>query len=370
MNFKIAVLSGDGIGPEVIAQAVKVLKAVSEKYNHTFQYCFADIGAIAIDKFGNPYPKETHSACLQADAILFGAIGHPEYDRDPNAKVRPEQGLLNMRKALNLFANVRPIQSYPSLHHLSPFKTNHIKNVNIAIYRELTGGIYFGNKGETDAGQTAYDHCVYSQDEVERIARKAFEAAQNRSHKLTLVDKSNVMATSRLWRKTVQELKGEYPDVEVHYMYVDNAAYQMMLYPQQFDVILTSNLFGDILSDEASILAGSLGMLPSASLGNDTALFEPIHGSYPQAAGKDVANPIGAILSAAMMLDYLGLQKEANDIQRAVQLFLENGFGTADLKPEKTIECSFAGELLAALVYDKHAEFKIKNITQSISTII
>jgi len=370
MSIKIAVLPGDGIGPEVIEQALKVLKAISEKYDHHFNFCFADIGAVAIDNYGDPYPNDAHDTCLKADAILFGAIGHPKYDNDPKAQVRPEQGLLRMRKLLSLFANVRPIKSYPSLIHLSPFKADHIKNVDIVVYRELTGGIYFGKKGLDDGGQSAYDHCVYSKDEIERIAHEAFKAAQSRRQKLTLVDKANVMATSRLWREVVQEIAPTYPGVKVEYMFVDNAAYQVIYYPQQFDVILTSNLFGDIISDEASILAGSLGMLPSASLGPETALFEPIHGSYPQAAGKDIANPIAAILSTAMMLEYLNLNEEAKDVRRAVRLFLENGFGTPDLKAEKTIECSFSGELLAALVYDKNAEFKIKNIVDSLSTII
>lgn len=370
MNFKIAVLPGDGIGPEVIDQALKVLKAVSEKYEHHFNYCFADVGAIAIDNYDDPYPKDTHDTCLNADAILFGAIGHPKYDHDPKATVRPEQGLLRMRKLLGLFANVRPIQSYPSLIHLSPFKADHIKNLDMVVYRELTGGIYFGKKGINDGGESAYDHCVYSKLEIEKIALEAFNAAQLRNKKLTLIDKANVMATSRLWREVVQALAPQFPEVTVEYMFVDNAAYQIIYYPQQFDVILTSNLFGDIISDEASILAGSLGMLPSSSIGAETALFEPIHGSYPQAAGKDRANPIATILSAGMMLDYLGLRKEAKDVGRAVRLFLENGFGTPDLKAEKTVECSFAGELLAALVYDKNAEFKIKNIVDSMSTII
>ncbi|MEL6988371.1 MAG: 3-isopropylmalate dehydrogenase, partial [Bacteroidota bacterium] len=370
MKFKIAILPGDGIGPEVIEQALKVLKAVSEKYNHHFNLCFAEVGAAAIDAYGDPYPDDTHHTCLNADAILFGAIGHPKYDNDPNAKVRPEQGLLRMRKLLSLFANIRPIQSYNSLIHLSPFKTEHIKNVDVAIYRELTGGIYFGEKGKSEDGTQAYDHCTYTQFEIQRIVREAFKAAQQRRNKLTLIDKANVMATSRLWRQEVQAISKEFPDVQVEYMFVDNAAYQIIYNPQQFDVIVTSNLFGDIISDEASILAGSLGMLPSASLGTETALFEPIHGSYPQAAGKDIANPIATILSTAMMLDYLNLKDEATDVRRAVRLFLENGFGTPDLKPEKTVECSFAGELIAALVYDKHAEFKIKNIVDSLSTII
>ncbi|MDX1938244.1 MAG: 3-isopropylmalate dehydrogenase, partial [Flavihumibacter sp.] len=311
MQKKIAILNGDGIGPEVTAQSIKVLNAVAQQYGHQFEYKEALIGADAIDKTGSALPAETVDICLDSDGVLFGAVGHPKYDNDPAAKVRPEQGILGIRKALQLFANIRPITTYPSLQHLSPLKPKQLEGVDCIIFRELTGGIYFGKKQTSEDGTYASDECSYSQPEIERIAHLAFQYAQKRRKKLTLVDKANVLDTSRLWRKTVQAIAAQYSDVAVDYMFVDNAAMQLIINPKQFDVILTENMFGDIISDEASVLAGSLGMLPSASVGNGTALFEPIHGSYPQAAGKDIANPLGSILSAAMLLDHFGLQKEA-----------------------------------------------------------
>jgi len=281
MKKNIAVLAGDGIGPEVTQQAVKVLNAIAERYEHHFFYKSAEVGAIAIDKTGDPLPKTTLDLCLNADAVLFGAIGHPKYDNDPSAKVRPEQGLLRLRKGLGLFANIRPVATYSSLLHLSPLRPERVKGADFVIFRELTGGIYFGEKerGETSAS----DLCVYHKFEIERIARLAFAAAMRRRKKLTLVDKANVLETSRLWREVVQQMASEYPEVAVDYMFVDNAAMQMIQWPTQFDVVLTENMFGDILSDEASVIAGSMGLLPSASIGENTALFEPIHGSYPQA---------------------------------------------------------------------------------------
>ena len=295
MKKNIAVIEGDGIGPEVTRQSVKVLDAIAEKFGHEFNYSYCLMGAISIDKTGTPLPQETIDICLDSDAILFGAIGHPKYDNDPTAKVRPEQGLLGLRKALQLFANIRPVSTYPSLHHLSPLKTKNIEGVDFVIYRELTGGIYFGKKETNAEGNYAVDECCYSTPEIERIAHLAFQAAQKRRKKLTLVDKANVLETSRLWRKVVKEIATQYSDVELNFLFVDNAAMQIILNPKQFDVILTENMFGDIISDEASVISGSLGLLPSASVGNRTSLFEPIHGSYPQAAGKDIANPIGSI---------------------------------------------------------------------------
>ncbi|MEL7219978.1 MAG: 3-isopropylmalate dehydrogenase, partial [Bacteroidota bacterium] len=295
-TFNIAVLSGDGIGPEVVAQARKVLDAISSRYGHTFNYQEALVGAIAIDETGDPLPEETVNACLDSDAVLFGSIGHPKYDNDPSAKVRPEQGLLRLRKTLGLYANLRPVTIYPSLRDLCPLRPERIEGVDMLIVRELTGGIYFGKRGRTEEGHGAYDTCMYTYPEVQRIAKIGFEEAQNRRKKLTLVDKANVLESSRLWREVVQKMAPQYPDVEVDYMFVDNAAMQLILYPAQFDVIITSNMFGDILSDASSVLAGSLGMLPSSSIGVHTSLFEPIHGSYPQATGKDTANPLATIL--------------------------------------------------------------------------
>src|SRR5580765_6778071 len=309
MKKNIVIIEGDGIGPEVTRQSLKILNAVAEKFHHSFDYTYCLMGAIAIDETGNPLPDETIEACLNSDAILFGAIGHPKYDNDPGAKVRPEQGLLKLRKTLQLFANIRPVTTYPSLHHLSPLKPRIIEGVDFIIFRELTGGIYFGKKELNEAGTQASDDCIYNREEIERIAHVAFQYAQQRRKKLTLVDKANVLETSRLWRKIVQELAAQYPDVKLDFLFVDNAAMQIILNPAQFDVILTENMFGDIISDEASVISGSLGLLPSASIGKGAALFEPIHGSYPQAAGKDIANPIGSILSAAMMLDHFGLHQ-------------------------------------------------------------
>ena len=318
MKKKIAVILGDGIGPEVTEQSIKVLNIIAKQFKHEFSYEHALMGAIAIDKTGNPLPDETIKICLASDAILFGAIGDPKYDNDPTAKVRPEQGLLKLRKELQLFANIRPVKTYETLQHLTPLKPRILENVDFIIFRELTGGIYFGDKTLSADGTVATDNCSYSVAEIERIAHLAFQYAQKRKKKLTLVDKANVLETSRLWRKVVQKIAGEYKDVTVDYLFVDNAAMQIILNPAQFDVVLTENLFGDIISDEASVLAGSLGMLPSASVGNTVALFEPIHGSYPQAKGKDIANPMGSILSAAMLLDHLGMQKEASIVREAV----------------------------------------------------
>lgn len=342
MEKNIAVLPGDGIGPEVIEEAIKVLNAIGGKYGHTFHYTFADVGAVAIDKHGDPLPEDTLQTCLNSDAILFGAIGHPKYDNDPTAKIRPEQGLLRLRKSLGLFANIRPVTAFPKLLHLSPLKEEKVKGVDFVIFRELTGGIYFGEKGKTEDG--AYDHCTYTTPEIERIAHLAFQEARKRKGKLTLVDKANVLETSRLWRKVVTDMHtSTYSDVEFDWMYVDNAAMQLIQWPGHFDVVLTENMFGDILSDEASVLMGSLGMLPSASVGAKTALFEPIHGSYPQAAGKDIANPLATILSAAMLLDALDMNQEALTIRAAVKNILEQGYGTEDIKAEHLCKCSELG---------------------------
>lgn len=344
---------GDGIGPEVTRQSMKVLDAVAEQYGHEFNYSYGLMGADAIDKTGNPLPDETLDVCLKSDGILFGAIGHPKYDNDPTAKVRPEQGLLKLRKSLQLFANIRPVSTYPSLHHLSPLKSSQLEDVDFVIYRELTSGIYFGKK-EVNADYTeASDLCTYNKEEIDRIAHLSFKAAQQRRKKLTLVDKANVLETSRLWRKVVQEISAQYPDVAVDYMFVDNAAMQIILNPKQFDVVLTENMFGDIISDEASVISGSLGMLPSASVGAATALFEPIHGSYPQAAGKDIANPIGSILSAALLLDHFGLTEEANRVRAGVAWTLSSKFVTKDIDPVSYYFTSTIGDLISDFVRNR-----------------
>jgi 3-isopropylmalate dehydrogenase len=353
MEKNIVVIDGDGIGPEVTRQAVKVLTAIAENFGHKFHFTYHLMGAIAIDKTGNPLPDETIEACLNSDAILFGAIGHPKYDNDPSAKVRPEQGLLKLRKSLQLFANIRPVTTYPSLHHLSPLKTKNIEGVDFVIFRELTGGIYFGKKELSEDKNRASDDCVYTREEIERVAHLAFQYAQQRRKKLTLVDKANVLETSRLWRKVIQEIATQYSDVAVDFLFVDNAAMQIIQNPKQFDVILTENMFGDIISDEASVITGSLGLLPSASVGKGAALFEPIHGSYPQAAGKDIANPLGSILSAAMLLDHLGLNKEAAHVREAVEWTLQNGFVTKDIDPINFYFTTTIGELICDYITNR-----------------
>ncbi|MEM1216843.1 MAG: 3-isopropylmalate dehydrogenase [Bacteroidota bacterium] len=370
-TYKIAVLSGDGIGPEVIEQAQKVLAAVSRRYGYTFEYQDALVGAIAIDETGDPLPEKTVEACLASDAVLFGSIGHPKYDNDPAAKVRPEQGLLRLRKTLGLYANLRPVTIYPSLRDLCPLRPERIEGVDMLIVRELTGGIYFGERGRKDAGNAAYDTCFYTRAEIERIAKIGFLEAEKRRGKLTLVDKANVLESSRLWREVVQKMAADFPKVEVDYMFVDNAAMQLILCPAQFDVIITSNMFGDILSDASSVLAGSLGMLPSSSVGLHTSLFEPIHGSYPQAAGKDTANPLATILSAAMLLDHLGLRAEATKVRECVSLVLEKGLGTEDLHPQVIVRCSELGDIIAEMVEDQDPySVRAEKLAERVSTII
>lgn len=371
MKKNIAIIEGDGIGPEVTKQSVKVLNSIAENFGHEFKYAYCLLGADAIDKTGTPLPQQTIDICLDSDAILFGAIGHPKYDNDPTAKVRPEQGLLGLRKALQLYANIRPVSTYASLHHLSPLKTKNIEGVDFVIFRELTGGIYFGAKHLNDEQTRASDDCVYTKEEIERIAHLAFQYAGQRKNKLTLVDKANVLETSRLWRKVVQEIAAGYPEVAVDFLFVDNAAMQIILNPKQFDVILTENMFGDIISDEASVISGSLGLLPSASVGNRTSLFEPIHGSYPQAAGKDIANPIGSILSAAMLLTHFNMKEEAALVREAVEWTLANGFVTKDIDPVNFYFTSTLGELISDYVSGKiPGSVKKENIELRKSTII
>lgn len=347
---QIALLPGDGIGPEVVAQAVKVLKAASDKYNLGLSFKEGLIGAIAIDETGDPFPPETKALCEASDAILLGAVGDPKFDNDPNIKVRPEQGLLRMRKSLGLFANVRPTVMYKELADFSPLRRERLEGVDLVIYRELTSGIYFGDKSTAEDGTSAQDICYYEVGEIERIADLAFKAAQKRRKKLCLIDKANVLESSRLWRRTVQRMSADYPDVEVSYMFVDNAAMQMIVWPAQFDVLLTSNMFGDIISDEASVLSGSMGLLPSASIGNDNVLFEPIHGSYPQAAGKDIANPMATILSAAMLLRQFDLDEAATAIENAVETCIQQGFVTQDLNKENYLGTNGVGDKIASLI--------------------
>lgn len=352
MNFKIAVLPGDGIGPEIIDQAKKVITAVGKKFNHKFNFTQGLVGAIAIDKTGNPLPAETLELCKSSEAVLFGAIGDPKYDNNPAAKVRPEQGLLAMRKELGLYANVRPITTFPSLIDKSPLKREIVQGVDILMIRELTGGIYFGKpQGRSEDGNTAYDSCVYSRYEVERVIKLACDYAMTRSKKITVVDKANVLATSRLWRETALNIAKEYKELTMDFMFVDNAAMQLIQNPRRFDVIVTENMFGDILSDEASVLTGSLGLLPSASIGLFTSVFEPIHGSYPQAAGKNIANPLGTILSAAMMFDLaFNLKKEAEIIRTTVEKSIDVDYVTEDLNRTDPKSTSEVGDWIAEYI--------------------
>jgi 3-isopropylmalate dehydrogenase len=352
MNLNIAVLSGDGIGPEIIEQAKKSILGIGKKFNHNITFKNGLVGAIAIDKTGSPLPEETLELCKSSDAVLFGAIGDPKYDNDPKAKVRPEQGLLAMRKELGLFANVRPVTTFPSLVDKSPLKKEIVNGVDLVMIRELTGGIYFGKpQGRSEDGKTAYDSCVYSRFEVERIVRMACELAMTRSGKITVVDKANVLATSRLWRETALETATEFPGIKMDFMFVDNAAMQLILNPGRFDVIVTENMFGDILSDEASVITGSMGLLPSASVGLSTSVFEPIHGSYPQAAGKNIANPLATILSAAMMFEMsFNLMNEGKAIRIAVEKSIEAGILTEDLKKINPSSTSEVGDWVAEYI--------------------
>ena len=349
MDFNIAVLAGDGIGPEIVEQAIKVLKAVGIKYKHNFNFTEALVGATAIDQAGDPFPEETFQLCMNSDAVLFGAIGDPKYDNDPKAKVRPEQGLLAMRKKLGLYANIRPVTTFPSLIHKSPLRKDLVEGADFVVIRELTGGIYFGDKGRSEDLNTAFDTCVYTRSEVERILELGFEYAAKRDKRLTVVDKANVLATSRLWRETAQDMTPAHPEIEVDYMFVDNAAMQIIQWPKKFDVMVTENMFGDILSDEASVITGSLGLLPSASVGIHTSVFEPIHGSYPQAAGKDIANPLATVLSAAMMLELaLDLSEEAAAIRKVVDRSMEEGVVTEDISEGRAYRTSEVGDWLTA----------------------
>lgn len=371
MKLQIAVLPGDGIGPEVTQQAIKTLDAIAKKYHHTFEYQKADVGAVAIHKTGEPLPKETLDICLKSNAILFGAIGDPSFDNNPDAKVRPEQGLLQLRRELGLYANIRPLNTFNALIHKSNLKEDVIKGTNFVMYRELTGGIYFGKKELTKNGTLAVDECSYSVEEIDRIAHLAFKAAKARRKKLTLVDKANVLETSRLWRKRVTEISEEYPSVQLNFLFVDNAAMQIILNPKQFDVILTENMFGDILSDEASVISGSIGLLASASVGKHTALFEPIHGSYPQAKDKNIANPLASILSAAMLLEHFDLYQEAEEIRAAVEKSIDMNITTVDLNPKKPFSTTSVGNFVRDFILDQEdIFFNQQNMNLGQSTII
>lgn len=332
MNLKIAVLAGDGIGPEISEQGVNVIKAIAGRFGHVVSFQSALCGAAAIDAVGNPFPEDTLRICQESDAVFFSAVGDPRFDNDPTSKVRPEQGLLAMRKKLGLFANIRPVQTFRCLLHKSPLKDELIEGADFICIRELTGGMYFGEKYEGD--DKAYDTNIYTRPEIERILKVGYEYARRRHHHLTVVDKANVLASSRLWRKIAQEMEPQYPDVKTDYMFVDNASMRMISEPKFFDVMVTENTFGDILTDEGSCISGSMGLLPSASTGTGTPVFEPVHGSWPQAKGKNIANPLAQILSAAMMFEYFGQDKEGQLIRQAVDASLEANVRTPEIQVE------------------------------------
>ncbi len=332
MKLRIAVLAGDGIGPEIMVQGVAVMDAVAEKFGHEVEYKEAICGAHAIDVVGDPFPDETFRICQEADAVLFAAVGDPKYDNDPTSPVRPEQGLLAMRKKLGLFANIRPVQTFKCLLHKSPLRADLIEGADFICIRELTGGMYFGEKYQDN--DVAYDTNYYTRPEVERILKVGFEYARKRHHHLTVVDKANVLASSRLWRQIAKEMEPQYPDVKVDYMFVDNASMRMIAEPTFFDVMVTENTFGDILTDEGSCISGSMGLLPSASTGESTPVFEPVHGSWPQATGQNIANPLAQILSVAMMLEHFGLAEEGALVRKAVDASLDANVRTPEIQVE------------------------------------
>lgn len=332
MKLNIAVLAGDGIGPEISKQGVAVMAAVCKKFGHEMNFTEALVGAAAIDAVGDPFPDDTYNICKEADAVLFSSVGDPKFDNNPNATVRPEQGLLAMRKKLGLFANIRPVQTFDCLIHKSPLKDELVRGADFICIRELTGGMYFGEKKEGD--DFAYDTNAYSRAEVERILKVAYAYAERRRKHLTVVDKANVLASSRLWRKVAQEMAPQHPDVTTDFMYVDNASMRMIQEPTFFDVMVTENTFGDILTDEGSCITGSMGLLPSASTGESTPVFEPIHGSWPQAKGLNIANPLAQILSVAMLFEYFNLTNEGTLIRQAVDASLDANVRTPEIQVE------------------------------------
>jgi 3-isopropylmalate dehydrogenase len=332
MKLKIAVLPGDGIGPEIMKQGVAVMDAIAAKFGHEFDYEEALVGATAIDAVGDPYPEATHETCMKADAVLFAAVGDLKYDNNPTAKVRPEQGLLAMRKKLGLFANVRPVATFECLLHKSPLKDELLRGADFVVIRELTGGMYFGEKYQDN--DKAYDTDIYTRPEIERILKVAFEMAMTRKKHLTVVDKANVLASSRLWRQIAKEMEPQYPEVNTDYMFIDNASMRVLTEPTFFDVVVTENTFGDILTDETSCITGSMGLQPSSSLGEHTPLFEPVHGSWPQAKGQNLANPLAQILSAAMLLEHFGLNAEGKLIREAVNASLDANVRTPEIQVE------------------------------------
>ncbi len=372
MDLKIAILAGDGIGPEVTNQAIKILRAIGEVYDHDFVFEEALVGAEAMEKTGNPLPKQTLNLCKNTDAVILGAVGDPKIDSDAEAQVRPEQGLLDLRRELGLFVNTRPIKTYKELLKASPLKKEIIEGVDFVILRELNSGLNFGEKKCDEIEAMAMDSCEYSEEEIDRVANIAFQVALTRKKKVTLVDKANVMETSRLWRKVVKRIGEGYPDVTLDFLLVDNAAMQIVLNPKQFDVILTQDIFGDILSDEASVISGSIGLLGSVSIGEKHALFRPVHGSFPQAKGKNIANPIGSILSAAMLLEHFGLFEESKKVVEGVNKAFEYNVVTTDLNADSKFGTNEVGEFISNFILNKDdlMYFNDDNVNLGQSTIV
>jgi 3-isopropylmalate dehydrogenase len=372
MHLDIAVLGGDGIGPEVVVQSIKCLRSVEETFGHTFKFTKAKVGAIAIKETGNPLPEKTLNICKKSDAVLFGAIGAPEYDGNPKAKIWPEQGLLKLRKELGLFANIRPVKVFPTLIKQSPLAKTTVQHTDLVIYRELSGGIYYGQKTNNEDENSATDTCTYTESEISRISHLAFKAARARRKKITLVDKANVLETSRLWRRVVYAIAKSYPDVVLESLFIDNAAIQMILNPSQFDVILTDNMFGDILSDQGSVIAGSIGLLPSASVGTEHAMFEPIHGSYPNAKDKNIANPVASILSTAMLLQHFKMDEEADAVVAAVLKSFSKKIVTPDIMGSSKYGTNYVGDFIADNIMELDGSFNMndENIGLGKSTII
>lgn len=372
MDMQIALLGGDGIGPEVLAQAVKCLRAVEETFGHRFSFIKAPVGAAAIRKDGNPLPQSTLELCRDSNAILFGAIGALEYDNDPNARIRPEQGLLRLRKELDLFANIRPVKVFTVLVPNSPMKEAVVRGTDYVIFRELSSGIYFGEKKISADGTYSSDLCEYTESQIGRIAHLAFKAAKKRRKKVTLVDKANVLETSRLWRRVVGEIAGSYPEVELECLFIDNASMQLLTRPNRFDVILTDNMFGDILNEQGNVLLGSSALLPSASIGTENAMFEPVHGSFPQAKNKNIANPIASILSAALLLQHFGMEEESNAVVASVLTSIHKGIVTPDIMGSSKYGTGYVGDFIADNIVDsdEHTSMNDENIGLGKSTII
>ncbi|NJB35825.1 3-isopropylmalate dehydrogenase [Croceivirga sp. JEA036] len=372
MNLDIALLAGDGVGPEVTQQAVKCLEAIEEIYNHNFKFTPAIVGAQAIETYGSALPKTTLEICQNADAVLFGTVGDPKFNNNPVAQVRPEHGLIQLRKALDLYADLRPVKIFPSLVNKSPLKPEIIKGTDFIVYRELTGGIYFGEKNMNAEGTKASDVCEYTEKEISKIAHLAFKAAKNRKNKVTLIDKANVLESSKLWRKVVGTIAQSYPDVKLEYMFVDHAATELVSNPNVFDVLLTENMFGDIIADEGGVISGITNTLASAAIGDNNGLFHPLHGAYPEQKDKNIANPIAAILAAAMLLEYFKMFEEAMAIREAVNKAINLGIVTKDLDANSTYGTSHIGDFIANHIVDNDDQFNMnnENINLGRSTII